>query len=177
MTSAEHREHALLEHLAETDAIDALLDLVSLTDIADALLTYYRSQEQMHDGTRDRATAAVTQWAQAVSCSTTWWGDRHRIRTWLDLLIERATSDWELAMVAAGPLGDFVRNDPDELRWLEERLRRSAAYRRTIRHAWIWNQVPAAVLERFEQLAGVPLRPPPTGRWLCFTYSRSVAAS
>ena len=82
MTSAEHREHALLEHLAETDAIDTLLDLVSLTDIADALLTYYRSQEQMHDGTRDRATAAVTQWAQAVSATRgSEPGPRRRART------------------------------------------------------------------------------------------------
>jgi len=79
-------------------------------------------------------------------------------RSWLDALVANATSELHLAVIGAGPLEDFISNDPHDLAWLEQRLSTSDGYRRALAGAWIWNQVSAETLDRLERLCGSPLR-------------------
>lgn len=46
--------------------------------------------------------------------SSMWLADSARRRAWLTSLVEQATSEWELARIGAGPLEDFVSDDPDD---------------------------------------------------------------
>jgi hypothetical protein len=48
-----------------------------------------------------------------------WWDDEHRVRAGLSALVERATSDFVLECVGAGPLEGFVCDDESRIRWIE----------------------------------------------------------
>jgi hypothetical protein len=86
-------------------------------------------------------------------------------------LVERATSDFVLECVGAGPLEGFVCDDESRIRWIESVGPRSPRLGDALAHAWISGTVSDATFLRIDAAAGTRLdnplrdaiegRPPP----------------
>ncbi|MFT3853414.1 MAG: hypothetical protein QM733_11845 [Ilumatobacteraceae bacterium] len=148
----------VLEYFVDEDEIETLLTLVSIDAAAASLLAIYRAEQL--DAPRRAVATARHSWAAELSMSSMWLADPARRRAWLTSLVEQATSEWELARIGAGPLEDFVSDDPDDLLWLQAQLRRSSGFRRVLAGAWIYGQVSPEAFERLEELVGQPLANP-----------------
>jgi hypothetical protein len=78
------------------------------------------------------------------------------VRAGLVALIEAADDDEILRSVAAGPLEDFIADDPSRLHWIERMASSSSRFRQALGMVWIWD-LPDRVFARVERAAGVAL--------------------
>jgi hypothetical protein len=143
-----------LQELLDNFQVDELLSLVTLEEIADAWCRY---QTRPHvSGVEDEDP---DWWAVELLMDSHFHADEQRVRTTLDLLIERAQDDDVLGVAAAGPLEDFLTADEDRLRWIEQRAAESLRFRQALRHVWVW-RLPSEAFARIEEAAGQPLARP-----------------
>ncbi|HEY3550835.1 MAG TPA: hypothetical protein VGK69_07270 [Gaiellaceae bacterium] len=144
-----------LQQLLDDFRIDELLSLVTLEEIADAWCRY-----QMHphvDGVEDEDP---DWWAVELLMTSELWSDEARLRTTLDLIIDRADEEGIFGVFAAGPLEDFAKDyNEDRLVWIEARAGASSRFRDALRRIWVWS-LPPEVFGRIERAAGAPLPVP-----------------
>jgi hypothetical protein len=69
-------------------------------------------------------------------------------------LVERASTDEQLANVAAGPLEALVADDPSRLHWIERQASGSDRFRRALRMVWLGGTWSPEGYERLRQAAG-----------------------
>jgi hypothetical protein len=143
-----------LEELILDGQVDELLTLVTLEQVAAAWCGY---QTRTHfPGVEDDDP---DWWAVFLLQDGEFWSDELRVRTVIDLLVERAPDDTALAAVGAGPLEDFISDNEDRLVWIERRAAASVRFREAVRHVWIWSLGPN-VLARVERAVGEELARP-----------------
>jgi len=135
--------------------IDELLSLVTLEEIADAWCGY---QTRPHiDGVEDEDP---DWWAVELLMDSRFESDEARVRTVLDLILDRADEEEIFGVFAAGPLEDFVKAyDDDRIAWIEERAAASTRFREALQRIWIWS-LPPEVFARIERAAGAALPVP-----------------
>ena len=143
-----------LQELLDSFRVEELLSLVTLEEIVQAWCQY---QMRPHiPGVEDEDP---DWWAVELLMDSCFQSDEQRLRTTLDLLIDRAPNDDVLAVAAAGPLEDFLRADEDRLRWIERHAEESPRFRQALQRVWVWN-LPSDAFARIEQAAGAPLARP-----------------
>ena len=143
-----------LEDLILDGQVDELLTLVTLEQVAAAWCGYHARTHVpgVEDDDPDR-------WAVFLLQDGEFSSDELRVRTVIDLLVERAPDDRVLGGVGAGPLEDFISDNEDRLVWIERRAAASARFREALRHVWIWSLGPS-VLARVERAVGAELARP-----------------
>jgi hypothetical protein len=143
-----------LEELVLDGQVAELLSLVTLEQVAAAWCRYHARTHVpgVEDDDPDW-------WAVFLLQGGEFWSDELRVRTVIDLLVERAPDDRVLGVVGAGPLEDFISDDEDRLVWIERRATASARFREALRHVWIWSLGPN-VLARVERDVGAELARP-----------------
>ena len=154
---AERRDR--IEQLILDNDLDALFEIVTMDDVVTAWCSY-NSRE--HDYDSDEPVDDPDWWAvdlfMAQSLSRL--PEIHRA-----LLVQIALSagDEALLTFAAGPLEDFVSDDPDDLTWLEEQCRTHERMRIALRGVWCASHVSAETLQRLDRMAGAELARHPGG--------------
>jgi len=143
-----------LEKLIILGEIQKVLSEFTLEEVADAWCRY---QARPHlAGFEDDDP---DWWGVFLLTDPDFWTDELRVRTVIDLLVERATGDEVLGAIGAGPLEDFISDDEHGLVWIEQRAAASDRFREALRHVWIWRLSPEA-FERIELAAGQELARP-----------------
>jgi hypothetical protein len=143
-----------LEELIMEGQIARLLSVVTLEEVADAWCSYHTRTH--FPGVEDDDS---DWWAVDLLLDGEFWSDELRVRTVINLLVERARDDRVLAVVGAGPLEDFISDDEDRLIWIERRAAASARFRDALRHVWI-SKLGPNVFARVERAAGEELARP-----------------
>lgn len=143
----------MLSELADEDDIDGLLSVVSPTDIAQAWVRYGHRE---HDPDEE-FDADPDSWALTVWWSERWWNDPELPRVGLLALVDAAETDYDLGMIGAGPLENFVSDNEDDLQWLEQECHNNPGLRRALAGVWCSNHVSKSTLERLDAAAGAPL--------------------
>ncbi len=144
------REDDLLA-LVDQGRFPELYEAVSLDQVADAWLAHLREPTEVG---KDRFW-----WAVQVLYDDP---DVERRRSILLLLIEKASDDFELAAVAAGPLEGHLSGDESTVQWAENQARASERFRVALRGTYVWD-LPDAAFGRLEAAAGAQLEHP--DRW------------
>ena len=126
-----------LEELVLEGQVAKLLSLVTLEQVAAAWCGYHARTH--FPGVEDDDP---DWWAVDLLLSGEFWSDELRVRTVIDLLVERAPDDRVLGGVGAGPLEDFISDNEDRLVWIEGRAAASARFREALGHVWIWGAWP-----------------------------------
>ena len=151
-----------LDQLAVHGEVDAVLEIVTLDEIAQA---WVRSQAQSQV---DRVFEDDPDWwaVDLVHASIdSDWG-RDRFRALLLALVDSASSDHALGMIGAGPLESFVSDDEDDLAWFAAHCATKPKLRAALRGVWCASFVTPATLARLDAAAGGPLtRPLPREQW------------
>jgi hypothetical protein len=125
--------------------VDGVLPLVTLGDIADAWCQWHELPD--HERKRDDDPRF---WAAYLWMTEEWWADERRVRDGLLAIVERATSEWVLECVGAGPLEQLVCDDESCIRWIEAQAARSFRFRDALSHVWIGGDVSHATFLRIE---------------------------
>lgn len=86
-------------------------------------------------GTLDRGTDDRNWWAVILVGNLDWWASEALQRALLLCLIEHTTLR-QLWSVAAGPLEDFLTDDPDRLDWMEEQAAVNPRFRDALAGVW-----------------------------------------
>jgi hypothetical protein len=147
-----------LQQLVDDFKVEELLSLVTLEEVADAWCAYQRRPHI--DGVEDEDP---DWWAVELLMESDFLSDETRVRTVLDLILERADDEDAFGVFAAGPLEDFAyRCDESRLAWMEERAAASPRFREALQRIHVWSE-PPEVFERIERAAGAPLRRPGEG--------------
>lgn len=142
-------EDRLLYQLAGDGDVDGVLQLVTLDDIADAWSRWTDLPDDERNGDDDARF-----WAAYLWMTEEWWADERRVRDGLVALVERATSDWVLECVGAGPLEGFVSDDESRIRWIESVGPRTPRLGDALVHAWISGAVSDGNFLRIEAAVG-----------------------
>ena len=142
-----------LLRLVDQGEIDRLLSLVTMEEMAQAWVGYSRRE---HPG-GEEAGDDPQWWAVDLWWNAEWLSDGDRARSGLLALVDAADTDDELGAVGAGPLENFVSDDPEDLLWLEQHCSGSAKLRTALSGVWCSNFVSAETLLRLDRAAGVPL--------------------
>lgn len=154
------RHHLLYELVVEGE-IDQLLAIVSLDEIATAWCSNHRRPHDplQHEDDPDW-------WAVNLLWSSELFGRGDLYRQLLLKLVEHAHDEETLLSIGAGPLENFVSDDEDDLRWLEQECAISAGLRTALSGVWCASHVSASTLSRLDHAAGVALaRPLPREAW------------
>jgi hypothetical protein len=122
--------------LIDHDKIDELMLEVSVVDIANAYLRFMRRSDE-----RLRVDDFVDpdQWAFDLRWSPNWYRDEARLRWSLLALVQCAQGPDDLGSIGAGPLEDFVRDEPSRIEWLVEQAEGSSRFREALSGAWGWD--------------------------------------
>jgi len=150
-----------LEGLVDDEDLDALLSLVTLDEIAASWCSY---AERPHDPGSDEEDADW--WAVQLFFTTELCSRPDLYKALLLKLIEHARSSDVLGAIGAGPLENFVSDDEDDLRWLEQQCETNEGLREALSVVWCWNDATEATMQRMDRAAGVELRRPrPREEW------------
>ena len=115
---------------------------MSLDEVVEAWLRY---QERSHEADDS------DWWAVEYLYEVEEEDERRRI---IEALVERASTDEQLANVAAGPLEAVVVDDPSRLHWIERRAAASNRFREALRMIWVSGTWTQKGYERLRQAAG-----------------------
>ncbi len=138
-----------LQQLVDAGALDALLAEVSPDEIAAAWIRHGARPSWTEDDP-DRWAAQLFVESNAVYEH----GDGMTIRPILLALIEAAADDDDMiGRVGAGPLENFVSNDPSAVRWLEQQCRHNERLRDALASAWFDDSVSPEVAQRLKRAA------------------------
>jgi hypothetical protein len=143
-------ESEILEALVSEENLDGLLAVVSLDDIATA---WCRCQSAAHS---EDESEHPDRWAIDLFFTSELFRRPELYRSLLLKLVEHA-DDSALGQISAGPLEDFVSDDPDDLVWLEFQCASNPKLRTALAGVWCSNDVEPATLERLDAAAGVKL--------------------
>jgi hypothetical protein len=129
---------AILQAAVRGD-LAGLLALASLEEIADPWWRYTIRGQERRSGGRPSADwdDDPDGWASEVCCKRVIHDDEDTLRRFIRLLAERAPAETDLGFLGAGPLEDFIVNDEDRLRWVEEAAARSPHFRGALANIWI----------------------------------------
>jgi hypothetical protein len=151
------REREVVE-AAELGDLDRVLALTSSEEIADAWWRYMvrcdgarRRGEKVPDLDSDPDSWASELWHEGVIQE-----DEATFRMLLHTLAERAPREADLSYLGAGPIEDFLTDDEERLRWVEEEAFRSPNFRAALASVWI-EELGAATFLRIQRAAGVDL--------------------
>ena len=150
--------------LLEADEDAAALGLVTIAEFAAGWCRYTRWYHQWtvdHTGSRggpvdEEFDAQPDSWAATLVWAIP--SPEYR-RAMLVELVETATED-VLPSVAARFFEDYIWDDEECLRWVEQQCASSPRFRRTLAHAWLWTGMSPASFARLEAAAGVQLAKP-----------------
>jgi hypothetical protein len=143
---------------------------VSPDELADAYWTYYRLKPSTERADRLKSDELFWAWemAQELSQARPWddgfesrWEERpERVAPAMDrlelieLLAERAPdADGALAYLGAGPVENYLENDPDIAR-VDEAARRSERFRIALTMAWFDRKLPPQDVARLRRFGG-----------------------
>jgi len=106
-------------------------------------------------------------WAPELYHEEEFWANEEFVRTFIVTIADAAPDD-VLGWVGAGPLEDFLTEDPDRISWAEEQAARSERFRRALANVWIDSWASDETFLRVEKAARAPLawsnsRPRPQG--------------
>ena len=144
--------HVLL-HLVDRGQIDHLLSIVTIDEVAQAWVDHGRREHPLGEAAGDDPQW----WAIELWWKAEWLSNGDRVRSGLLALVDAAVTDHELGRVGAGPLENFVSDDSDDLRWLEQQCSKNAKLRTALSGVWCSNFVSSDTLMRLDRAAGVPL--------------------
>jgi Family of unknown function (DUF6869) len=136
-----------LDALIDEERIDEVLQIVTLTEVAETWIRYQREQQESD------------WWAVSLWLSQGWWSDEARVRDGLLRLVNVAESDEDFATIGAGPLEVFVSDDESRVRWIERHAPDSPRLRRALANVWAW-ELPDKLFWRVERAAGTKLNDP-----------------
>jgi hypothetical protein len=86
-----------------------------------------------------------------------WWADENQLREGILELVAAAETEVNFAVLGAAIMEDFVADDDDRLRWLEQQASASEAFRRSLANVRVWGMCRDEVAARVEDAARVPL--------------------
>jgi hypothetical protein len=141
-----------LEQLVDQEDLDGLLDLVSPREIAEAWFRYTAGKGwELRDH--------PDWWAVDLFFTTEIFRRSDLYRTLLLRLLEHPDPDMDWN-VAAGPLENFLSDDPDDLAWLELECATNPRLRRALTGTAAASYVTPDTLWRLDAAAGEPLPRP-----------------
>ncbi|MGB3055418.1 MAG: DUF6869 domain-containing protein [Acidimicrobiales bacterium] len=148
-----------MQRFVDAEDIDGLLRVVSADDIAMAWHRYTAVPEPKSYDHQDW-------WAIELFMGREIFQRTELHRHLLLKLVEHGPED-AIGAVGAGPLEDFVSDDEDDLRWLEDQCTTNQRLQRALRGVWSASYVSAETLARLDAAAGEQLpRPRPESEWL-----------
>lgn len=142
-----------LLHLVDEGEIDQLFSIVTTEEMAQAWVEYSRREHPPWE----QADDDPQWWAIELWWSSEFKSDSARHRLGLLALVDAADTELDLGLVGAGPLENFVSDDPDDLLWLEHHCLVNAKLRTALSGVWCSNFVSTETLLRLDRAAGVPL--------------------
>jgi hypothetical protein len=142
--------------LVDARRIDELFERVTVEDAADAWWRYALAPD---DERSEQSYEHSEWWTVELWWESAFLRNEALVRATLLALIDRAPAGADLGYAGAGPLEDFINEDEDRLRWVEEQAERSEDFRRALSNVW-WP--PGPLFDRLEHAAGVRLAVPGT---------------
>jgi hypothetical protein len=147
-----------LQQLIDARQFDDVLQVVSLTEVAQAWMRYWHKvQEGQNPGVDDPDWWAIEMWQEDAS-----WADEQRLRDGVLALVAAAETEQDFALIGAGVVEYIVTDDEDRLHWIEDQARGSERFRRSLANIYVWGTERDEVAARIEAAAGVRL-PRPRG--------------
>ena len=147
-----------MQRFVDADDIDGLLSVVSADDIAMAWHRYTATPEPKSYDHPDW-------WAIELFMGSEIFRRTELHRHLLLKLVEHGPED-AIGAVAAGPLEDFVSDDEDDLRWLEDQCATNHRLQSALLGTWSAPYVSEETLARLDAAAGEQLpRPRPESEW------------
>lgn len=143
---------ARLQQLVDFEDLDGLLELVSPEEIAEAWCRYTADDDHELDDHPDW-------WAIDLFFTTEIFRRSDLYRTLLLRMLEHPDPDMDWA-VAAGPLENFVSDNPDDLAWLERECATNPRLRRALTGTAAASYVSTETLWRLDAAVGEPLTRP-----------------
>lgn len=147
------------EHLIMQGHLDAVLQRVSVDEVAEAWCRYTaRSSDEPGDDDPD--------W-WAISFAMTAGMEGHPVvKPLLLALVDAAPDERAVGRIGAGPLEDFISDNEDDLVWLESQAASRPKLANAVRGSWVAGSVSESTLARLDRIAGEPLdRPRPREEW------------
>jgi hypothetical protein len=142
----------------ERGDLDAVLALTSPEEIADAWWRYVVRCHVAHERGEVEPgwDSDPDAWASELWMEGVIQRDEQAFRTLLRTFADRAPGESLLVYLGAGPIEDFLTEDEDRLRWIEEEAKRSRSFRLALASVWIeWLGAPTFL--RIQEAAGTDL--------------------
>jgi hypothetical protein len=144
-----------LNELCDRGELEDLLALVSLDTVATTWCRY--TERSLAARSEGLSYEDPDWWAVNFFLCEAFWRDRNLRRRGLLALLRATDNERVLGCVGAGPLENFVSDDEDDLRWLEEQAPHSESFRIALRNVWADTYVTEATMARLDAAAGEPL--------------------
>jgi hypothetical protein len=149
---------AELQRLVDAEDVDGVLRVADLDELADA---WCRHTAREHPTADDPDWWAVEFFMMRPLFDAV---EVHRAA--LLKLLEHAPDDRVIGCIGAGPLENFVSDDPDDLAWLETQAASNPRLRAALAGMWVALDLTEETLARLDRAAGTELtRPPPRDEW------------
>jgi hypothetical protein len=142
-------------NLLDTGAVGRLLSLVTPEEVGLAWCRY--ASRRVHGAKPPGWDSDPDGWAAELYYEPEFWADEEFVRSFLVTIADAAPEE-ALGWVGAGPLEDFITDDPDRLAWIEMEAKRSERFRTALANVWIKSHVSEATFLRIERAARVTLR-------------------
>ena len=143
----------VLEALVLDERLDQLFTMVTFDDVAAAWCRYHESKNSAIEDKDPNWWAVNLFFTQEIFRR----GDLYRA---LLLKIVEHASDAVLGDIGAGPLENFVSDDEDDLRWLEQECSTNPGFRKALSGVWCDTFVSEATMRRLDAAAGTPVGRP-----------------
>jgi hypothetical protein len=98
-------------------------------------------------------------WAVSVRMNSDFLARPDLVRAVVLAMIDSAPDDNALGYVGASILEDYVSDNEDTVRWIEEQATKSERFRLALQNVWCAKRVSAETFARIERAAGAPMRP------------------
>ena len=141
--------------LLDVGANDRLLSLVTPEEVGLAWCRY--AGRAVRAAKRPEWNTDPDGWAAELYYESEFWAAEEFVRSFLVTIADAAPEE-ALGWVGAGPLEDFISDDPDRLAWIEVQAKRSERFRQALGNVWIESRVTKATFLRVQRAAGVKLR-------------------
>jgi CspA family cold shock protein len=153
-----HPRHVELEALVRNGDLAAIFAIATLDDVAESWARYSERADRPEDD--------PDWWAVDLLMTSEFLEDGALWRATILKLLEYATTSSLAGAVGAGTLENFVSDDEDDLRWIEEQCRTNGRFREALRWVWCDSFVTPGTMLRLDAAAGEPLsRSAPRVEW------------
>lgn len=142
-----------LQRLVDERRFAAVLQHVSLAEIAQAWMRYQHKDQDGHDPDVDDSDW----WAVEMWMEDRQWADEQLLREGVLALVAAAETDSDFGVLGAGIMEYIVNDDEERLLWIEAQARVSEPFRRSLANIYVWGIASDTVAARVEAAAQVPL--------------------